>query len=171
MASACCHARRGCSGAIARSRMASRACGGCPVTGSSRFQLELGPTDGRVTVMRSGDLIAGAAGDRRCRERELRPIMTEPVIAFENVVRTYGRGQAAVHALAGVNFEVVPGRIRRRRGALGSGKSTPMNILGCLDLPTRGLIYFAVSMSARSATPARSCGASISASSFRASIC
>ena len=35
--------------------------------------------------------------------------MTEPVIAFEKVLRTYGRGQAAVHALAGVDFEVLPG--------------------------------------------------------------
>ena len=68
--------------------------------------------------------------------------MTEPVIAFENVVRTYGRGQADVHALAGVNFEVVPGEFVAVMGPSGSGKSTAMNILGCLDLPTGGSYRF-----------------------------
>src|SRR4030095_13167486 len=61
--------------------------------------------------------------------------MTEPVIAFENVVRTYGRGQAGVHALAGVNFDVQAGEFVAVMGPSGSGKSTAMNILGCLDLP------------------------------------
>jgi len=68
--------------------------------------------------------------------------MTTPVIAFENVVRTYGRGQAAVHALAGVNFEVPPGEFVAVMGPSGSGKSTAMNILGCLDLPTGGVYRF-----------------------------
>src|SRR5574342_179209 len=65
--------------------------------------------------------------------------MTEPVIAFENVVRTYGRGQAAVHALAGVSFDVMPGEFVAVMGPSGSGKSTAMNILGCLDVPTGGI--------------------------------
>ena len=68
--------------------------------------------------------------------------MTEPVIAFENVVRTYGRGQAAVHALAGVNFVVAPGEFVAVMGPSGSGKSTAMNILGCLDMPTGGVYRF-----------------------------
>ena len=55
--------------ATARSKTASRACGGCLVTGVEPVPLELGPTDGRVTVMRSGDLIAWRGGDRRCREQ------------------------------------------------------------------------------------------------------
>lgn len=68
--------------------------------------------------------------------------MTAPVIAFENVVRTYGRGQAAVHALAGVDFEVMPGEFVAVMGPSGSGKSTAMNILGCLDQPTGGVYRF-----------------------------
>src|SRR4030095_8136671 len=68
--------------------------------------------------------------------------MTEPVIAFDKVVRTYGRGQAAVHALAGVNFDVLPGEFVAVMGPSGSGKSTAMNILGCLDLPTGGSYRF-----------------------------
>ena len=68
--------------------------------------------------------------------------MTTPVIEFEHVVRTYGRGQAAVHALAGVSFQVNAGEFVAVMGPSGSGKSTAMNILGCLDLPTGGAYRF-----------------------------
>jgi putative ABC transport system ATP-binding protein len=68
--------------------------------------------------------------------------MVAPVIAFNQVVRTYGRGQAAVHALAGVSFNVTPGEFIAVMGPSGSGKSTAMNILGCLDVPTGGVYRF-----------------------------
>jgi putative ABC transport system ATP-binding protein len=65
-----------------------------------------------------------------------------PVIEFADVVRTYGRGQAAVHALAGVSFQVAQGEFVAVMGPSGSGKSTAMNILGCLDVPTGGAYRF-----------------------------
>jgi putative ABC transport system ATP-binding protein len=68
--------------------------------------------------------------------------MTDPIIEFDKVVRTYGKGQAEVHALAGVDLQVREGEFVAVMGPSGSGKSTAMNILGCLDLPTRGTYKF-----------------------------
>ena len=68
--------------------------------------------------------------------------MPDPIITFEKVVRTYGKGQAEVHALAGVDLQVREGEFVAVMGPSGSGKSTAMNILGCLDLPTRGTYTF-----------------------------
>jgi putative ABC transport system ATP-binding protein len=61
-----------------------------------------------------------------------------PLITFENVWKTYGRGEAAVHALAGVNLAIGGGEFVASMGPSGSGKSTSMNIIGCLDTPSSG---------------------------------
>jgi putative ABC transport system ATP-binding protein len=61
-----------------------------------------------------------------------------PVIRLASVVKVYGTGQAAVQALRGVSLDVVSKDYVAIMGASGSGKSTMMNIIGCLDVPTQG---------------------------------
>jgi putative ABC transport system ATP-binding protein len=62
----------------------------------------------------------------------------QPVIRLVSVTKTYGTGEAAVHALRGVSLDVVERDYVAIMGASGSGKSTMMNIIGCLDVPTEG---------------------------------
>lgn len=65
-----------------------------------------------------------------------------PVVAFDAVSKVYGEGETAVHALDGVSFDIHAGEFIAVMGSSGSGKSTTMNILGCLDTPTHGRYLF-----------------------------
>jgi putative ABC transport system ATP-binding protein len=60
------------------------------------------------------------------------------MIELNNIEKTYGNGSVTTPVLRGVSFRIEPGEYVAIMGASGTGKSTLMNILGCLDLPTGG---------------------------------
>jgi len=64
--------------------------------------------------------------------------MSEPVIQVRDLHRVYGRGDAMVRALDGVDLDVPAGMFLTLMGPSGSGKSTLLNAVGCLDVPTKG---------------------------------
>jgi putative ABC transport system ATP-binding protein len=61
-----------------------------------------------------------------------------PVIDLRDISRTYSSGEVEVRAVVGVSLVIQPGEFVAIMGASGSGKSTMMNTLGCLDRPTGG---------------------------------
>ena len=65
--------------------------------------------------------------------------MIKKVAALEKVSKTYGKGDLIVKALDKVNLEIFRGDYLAVMGASGSGKSTAMNIIGCLDRPSQGV--------------------------------
>ncbi|ABC78384.1 ABC transporter ATP-binding commponent [Syntrophus aciditrophicus SB] len=66
----------------------------------------------------------------------------QPLIVLKGVTKIFGKGQAAVEALRGVDLRIDAGEFVAVMGPSGSGKSTCMNILGCLDTPTAGSYLF-----------------------------
>ena len=65
-----------------------------------------------------------------------------PLIALRGVSKVYGVGDAMVRALDGIDLTIAEGEFVAIMGASGSGKSTAMNIIGCLDAPSAGLYRF-----------------------------
>ena len=64
------------------------------------------------------------------------------LIELRDVMKIYGHGESEVRALAGASLQIDDGEFVAVMGASGSGKSTCLNILGCLDVPTSGEYLF-----------------------------
>ncbi len=67
--------------------------------------------------------------------------MKKPIIQLKNVWKVYHMGEYKINALQGINLEVFEGEFLAVQGPSGSGKSTAMNLIGCLDIPTKGDIF------------------------------
>ena len=83
--------------------------------------------------------LAVANNEIETTESAKRPLEnTIPLIQLERIHKIYSSGDVEMHALRGVSLNIYPGEFVAIMGTSGSGKSTMMNILGCLDRPTRG---------------------------------
>ena len=67
---------------------------------------------------------------------------SEVLIEFKNIKKSYGKGANETFALNGVDLKIHKGEFVAIMGASGSGKSTSMNIIGCLDKPSSGEYLF-----------------------------
>ena len=70
-----------------------------------------------------------------------RQVKMSTVVEMLNVTKTFGEGSSIVKALDGVDIRIEKGEFVAIVGASGSGKSTMMNLIGCLDRPTSGLVW------------------------------
>lgn len=70
------------------------------------------------------------------------PQQPRALISMRNISKIYGKGEAMVKALDGIDLRIDEGEMVAVMGQSGSGKSTCMNIMGCLDKPTSGVYLF-----------------------------
>ncbi|MBD3756337.1 MAG: ABC transporter ATP-binding protein [Gammaproteobacteria bacterium] len=68
--------------------------------------------------------------------------MTLPLLALQQVCKVYGQGTAQTSVLKNIDLQIAEGEFVAIMGHSGSGKSTTLNILGCLDTPTSGVYLF-----------------------------
>jgi putative ABC transport system ATP-binding protein len=64
----------------------------------------------------------------------------DTIVSLENVFKTYPLGKTEVHAVKGVSFAIAKGDFISIAGPSGSGKSTILNMIGCIDTPTKGIV-------------------------------
>ena len=65
----------------------------------------------------------------------------EPIIKLEDIWKIYQLDKVKVEAVRGISLEVLPGAFVTVMGSSGSGKSSLLNLIGCLDFPTRGKVF------------------------------
>jgi putative ABC transport system ATP-binding protein len=96
-----------------------------------------------VPVAARAAVVRAAAGSAVASNASRTPVPgAAPIISLRGVTKIYGEGATAFQALKGVDLDIAQGDFVAVMGASGSGKSTTMNILGCLDVPSAGTFQF-----------------------------
>ena len=80
--------------------------------------------------------------DTAHREMRKKPPKIPEIMRIENITKTYNMGDVEVHALAGVSLSIKRGDFVAIVGPSGSGKTTMLNLIGCIDRPSKGKIFF-----------------------------
>jgi putative ABC transport system ATP-binding protein len=75
------------------------------------------------------------------KQHEIEDILPQPLISLKHIHKIYRMGDVDIHALHGISLDIERGEFVAIMGASGSGKSTTMNMLGCLDKPTKGQYF------------------------------
>lgn len=83
----------------------------------------------------------GLLNNKNSGKDEIREESGAPLVKFVDIYKIYQMGDTAVHALDGISLEINRGEFVAIVGQSGSGKSTCMNIMGCLDTPTSGTYF------------------------------
>ena len=101
---------------------------------------EATPTEAREAISAETIPAAPAASAGPACETPIMPDGADAVVQGRGITREYGQGDAAVHALNGVDVDLARGHLTAIMGPSGSGKSTLMHILAGLDEPTAGTV-------------------------------
>jgi len=101
-----------------------------------------GATQAPLQASLSGSSPHGGREEEAPRALHVEGATQAPLIVFSGVTKVYGKGNATVEALQGIDLCIEEGEFVAIMGPSGSGKSTCMNILGCLDTPTGGTYMF-----------------------------
>ncbi|MFD0715173.1 ABC transporter ATP-binding protein [Paenibacillus sp. GCM10027626] len=106
--------------------------------------VESGPQDAAAEAAAAGEQpqAAAAVATAPPAQAAKKPVSKEPLMTVEHVERTFQVGGQPLHVLKGINMELRPSQLVMLRGRSGSGKTTLLNMLGGLDQPTKGQIFF-----------------------------
>jgi len=74
--------------------------------------------------------------------KQKKDIKKNSIVSLRNIDKDFQLGEHAVHVLKNISLEIETGEMIAIFGKSGSGKSTLMNLIGCLDIPTKGEYYF-----------------------------
>jgi len=89
-----------------------------------------------------GKSAAEKTGEPHPAQKEEKPANAEPLLTVRGVERSFDVGSREIKVLKGIDLALYPSQLVMLRGRSGSGKTTLMNLMGGLDTPTRGEIFF-----------------------------